>query len=75
LESAIRTELGLGLSATAVALRAHLVASQPDAAKLAKLEQALACVGLDGIASGTAAAPTAPDAPGERAGCCELSAR
>jgi DNA-binding SARP family transcriptional activator len=70
LESATRAELGIGLSATAVALRAHLVATRTDAADLAKLEQALACVGLDGIASGGAAVTTMPVATSAPDRCC-----
>lgn len=45
LATALRRELGVGLSAEALALRARLVAATAD--DRARLERALACVGLD----------------------------
>lgn len=49
LESALRRELGLGPSATAAAVRAQVVAGADRG--LARLQGALACVGLDGAGS------------------------
>jgi DNA-binding SARP family transcriptional activator len=71
LEWAVRAELGLAPSATAVALRAHLVATRTDAANLTKLELALACAGIDRVVPRPAAVVTMPDATTAPGSCCQ----
>lgn len=60
LATVLRRELGVGVSAEALALRARLVAATDD--DRAKLERALACVGLDATGGSPAVPGPAPRA-------------
>jgi DNA-binding SARP family transcriptional activator len=70
LESVMQVELGLGLSAPALALRAHLAAAGTSAASLAKLELALDCAGIDRTSVGAEAVADRPDAATMPSSCC-----